>query len=464
MHVSIGGHKYDQSLIERMEDKMKRIIIQLFIQSALLLFITSAVVKADNQDSMHSLEKLEMANLISQAMERNPDIIAAQNKWLSAQEIIEVNRALPDPQFSYTYFVDSVETRVGPQRNIFGINQKIPFYGKRGLKAEIATKEAEALKASYDAVKQEIIRQVKIAFYDLFYLSTIIDITHNEKDILKRFEQIAMIKYETGKGSQQNVLKVQVEINRLQDQLLSLVNMKQTTATRLNILLDRPPGHQLGELVKPEFRDFFFIEEDLVKMARENRPELKSGNAWVEKSNSALSLAKKEYYPDLTIGANYIEVDEGPLNVSDNGKDASNIMLSINIPLWQQKRSSKVESASKMVQAQQYAYQSLLNLMLFEIEDNLFKIQTARKTFELYQEALIPQAEQSVKSAEAGYITGIGNFLDLLDAERVLLKIQFGYWKAYTDYLKRIADIERAVGVELTEVVPEEGTPEVREE
>jgi len=447
-----------------MEDKMKRIIIQVFIQSTLLLFITTPIVKADNQDIMHSLEKFELSNLISQAMERNPDIIAAHNKWLSAKEVIEANRALPDPQFSYTYFLDSVETRVGPQKNIYGISQKIPFYGKRNLMAEIAAKEADALKATHDAVKQEVVRQVKITFYDLFYLSTIIDITHNEKDILKRFEQIALIKYETGKGSQQDVLKVQVEINRLKDQLLSLVNMKQTMATRLNILLDRPPDHQMGELVKPKFRNFFFIEKDLVRMARDNSPELKSGSAWVEKSNSALNLVKKDYYPDLTIGANYIEVDEGPLNVSDNGKDASNIMLSINIPLWQTKRSSKVESASKMVQAQRHAYQGLLNRMLFEIEDNLFKIQTARKTSELYQNVLIPQAEQSVKSAEAGYITGIGNFLDLLDAERVLLKIQFGYWKAYTDYLKRIADIERAVGVELTDIIPEERIPEILKE
>jgi len=448
----------------RMEDKMKRIIVQVFIQIALLLFIATPVLKADNQEAMHSLEKLELPNLISQAMERNPDIIAAQNKWLSAQEIIEANRALPDPQFFYTRFVESVETRVGPQRNIYGLTQKIPFYGKRDLEAEIATKEAEALKASYDAVRQEIVRQIKITFYDLFYLSMIIDITHNEEEILKRFEQTAVIKYETGQGSQQNVLKVQVEINRLKEQLLSLVNMKQTTATQLNVLLDRSPDHPLGELVKPEFKDFFFIKQQLVTMAMENRPELKMGDAWIEKSNSALNLAKKDYYPDLTIGANYIEVDEGPMNVSDNGKDASNIMLSINIPLWQQKRSSKIESASKMVHAQQHAYQSLLNRMLFEIEDNLFKIQTARKTFDLYQDVLIPQAEQSLKSAEAGYITGIGNFLDLLDAERVLLKIHFGYWKAYTDYLKRIADIERAVGLELAEVIPEEGTPGVREE
>jgi outer membrane protein TolC len=447
-----------------MEDKMKRVMAQVLIQSALLLFVSTPVVKADNQDPMHALERLELPKLIRQAMEKNPDIIAARNKWLSAQEIIETNRALPDPQFTYTYFVDSVETRVGPQKNIYGVKQKFPFYGKRDLKAEIATKEAEALKASYGAVRQEVVRQVKIAFYQLFYISTIVDITHNEKEILKRFEQIALLKYETGKGSQQNVLKVQVEISRLKDRLLSLVNMKQTAAARLNILLDRSPDHPLGKLVQPEFRDFFFIKPQLVKMAQENRPELKSGTAWIAKSDRVLSLAKKDYYPDLTIGANYIEVDEGPLNFSDNGKDASNVMFSINIPIWQQKRSARVVSASKMVQAQKHAYQSLLNRTLFEIEDNLFKIQTARETFLLYQNVLIPQAEQSLKSAEAGYITGIGNFLDLLDAERVLLKIQFGYWKAYADYLKRIADMERAVGIELAEVLPEETPPEVREE
>lgn len=448
----------------RLEDNMKRFLVNFLIQCTLLLFVAIPAVKADNQDPMHALEMLELPNLIRQAVERNPDIIAAQNKWLSAQAIIEANRALPDPQFSYTYFINSVETRVGPQVNIYGVKQKFPFYGKRDLKAEVAAKEAEALKASYGAVRQEVIRQVKIAFYELFYLSTIIDITHNEKEILKGFEQIAVVKYKTGRGSQQNILKVQVEISRLQDRLLTLVKMKQTTAARLKMLLDRPPDTPLGKPGQPEFRDFFFIKSQLVKMARENRPELKIGNAWIAKSDRVLSLAKKDYYPDLTIGVNYIEVDEGPLNVSDNGKDASNVMFSINIPLWQKKLSSKVVSTSKMVKAQKHAYQSLLNRTLFEIEDNLFKIRTARETFNLYRNVLIPQAEQSLRSAEAGYITGSVNFLDLLDAERVLLKIQFGHWKAYTDYLKYIADMERSVGLELAESLPAEAPPEVREE
>jgi outer membrane protein TolC len=149
---------------------------------------------------------------------------------------------------------------------------------------------------------------------------------------------------------------------------------------------------------------------------------------------------------------------------SDNGQDAFNVMFSVNVPIWRKKISSQVQSAAKMVTAQKHAYKSILNQTLFEIEDNLFKIETARETSNLYRNVLIPQAEQSLKSAEVGYITGVVNFLDLLDAERVLLKIQFGYWKSYTDYVKRIADMERAVGIELPGYLPAEIPPEFTEE
>jgi len=443
---------------------MKRPRDRIWIQCVLFICLAVSSAGADNRGQNNPRSELELPGLIQQAIERNPAIIAAKKKWQSGREIIAARGALPDPHVSYTYFVDSVETRVGPQENIYGVKQKLPFFGKRELKAAVAAKEAEALKASYEAVKQEVIRQVKRAFYKLFYISTIIDITNNEKEILKGFEQIAAVKYKTGKGSQQNILKVQVEISRLQEKLIALAGLKQTAEARLNTLLDRPPDTPLEKPVTPEFRDFFFIKQQLFRIARENRPELKRGDAWVEKSHRALSLAKKDYYPDLTVGANYIEVGEGPLKVSDNGKDAFNVMFSVNVPIWRKKLSAQVSSASEMIKARKNEYQNLLNQTLFEIEDNLFKIQTARETFHLYRNVLIPQAEQSLKSAEAGYITGLVSFLDLLDAERVLLKIQFGYWQAYTDYLKRIADMERSVGTELAEYLPEEAAPEVIEE
>ena len=409
-------------------------------------------------------QPLKLPGLIGEALERNPEIIAARDKWQSAQEIIEAKRALPDPEFSYTYFVDSIETRVGPQNQIFGAKQKFPFYGKRDLRAEVASKEAEVLEATYEAVKQEIVRRVKQNYYELFYITMLIDITEKEKEILTRFEHIARTKYATGKGRQQSILKVHVEITQLEDRLLALGAQRQTTEAMINVMLDRAPEEPLGKPERPEFREFYYVQPELFRLSRENRPELRAGIALIEKSETAYNLTQKQYYPDLTVGLNYFQIDDGPLPFPDNGEDAFNVMFSINIPIWRTKLSSQVRSASQMIRAQKSEYENILNKTLFDVKDNYFKIETARDTFDLYKNVLLLQAEQSMKSAEVGYTTGITDFLNLLDAERIFLRIQYGYWRSYTDYLARIADMERAVGVELPEYRPEVVPSNVKED
>jgi len=432
---------------------VKRFMAYYLIQFTLFPFLAVATSiqssYADAQKKSHGM--LELPGLISEALERNPDIIAARNRLQSAKEIIQVRRSLPDPHVSYTYFVENVETRVGPQRHILGAKQTFPFYGKRDLQADIAVQDAEYLKQVSEGTKSEVIRNVKRNFYHLFYLTTVIDITRRERELLKRFERIARVKYETGRGLQQNILKVQVEMSKLDDRLLAFETQKKTVEAMLNTLLNRPPTGSLGKPIQPELPEILVGQQELLELAKKNNPEVSAAQALIKKSESAYKLAKKDYAPDLTVGVNYIEVGEGPLKVSDNGKDAFNVMFSINLPIWQKKLSSRAQSALKTIAAQRSHSQNVSNRTLFEVEDNLFKIQGARETIDLYKSALIPQAEQSMESAEAGYVAGIVSFLDVLDAERVLLNIQFGYWKAYTDCLKHIADLERAVGVHLTE-------------
>lgn len=454
-----GGNSKAWKGDEDMKTPKKFNIEKYVMPMLLLLHILGASVGVQADEP----RKMNLKALLEEAETQNPQIQAARSRWKSVQDTIEARRALPDPQLSYTYFVESVETRVGPQRHIVGARQKFPFYGKRDLRAEIASKEAQTLMAVYEAVKQEVSRNVKKRFYDLFYITKSIDITENEKEILQRFERIARTKYETGKGSQQNILKVHVEISRLKDKLLTLNNRKDTLRTLLNTLLNRPADAPMGKPEQPYLRQFSYIRGQLLRMAREHRPELKAGVSQIEQSDKALNLAKKDYYPDFTIGANYIENDDGPLSVSDNGKDAFNVMVSINIPIWKTKLSAQVASATKMIQSRKARYQAILNQTDFEVTDAYLKVQTARDKFQLYQNVLFPQAEQSLRSAEAGYINGIVNFLDLLDAERVLLQIQFGYWKAYADYLKHIADMERVVGVSLAEIPPEKAPLDTEE-
>jgi len=442
---------------------MKRYMASYLAQCTLFAFLAIATGNLYADVQRGSLARLELSELISEALERNPAIIAARSRWSSGQEIIEARRAFSDPHLSYTYFVESIETRVGPQRHIFGAKQTFPFFGKRNLRADIAAKEAENLEQIYEATKSEVIRQVERVYYDLFYLSTVLDITHNEKALLKRFERIARVKYETGSGLQQNILKVQVEISKLNERLLVLEKQRQTMEAMLNTLLDKPPTRPLGKPRKPELAELSAGQDELLKLARERRPEVNAAQALVGKSQSAYKLTKKDYSPDLTIGLNYIEVGERSVPVRDNGQDAFNVMLSINLPIWQKKLSSQAKSALKMVTSEKSSYQDILNRTLFEVKDHFFKMKTARETIQLYESTLIPQAEQSMESAEAGYITGIMSFLDVLDAERVLLSIRFGYWQAYTDYLKHVSDLERAVGIQLTASSSPGVTGEIKE-
>ena len=213
---------------------MERYSATFLMQILMFTIVIAAGGSIDLQAQEDLGESLRVSQLVEEAMERNPEILSAKNRLQSALEIVEARRALPDPEISYTYFVKEVETRVGPQEQIFGAKQKFPFYGKRDARAEVAAKEAEAAEAYYETVRHEVSRQVKRAYFELYYISTIEDVTNAEKDILKRFERIARTKYQTGEGNQQNILKAHVEITKLDDKLLALRGQKQTAQATLN--------------------------------------------------------------------------------------------------------------------------------------------------------------------------------------------------------------------------------------
>jgi cobalt-zinc-cadmium efflux system outer membrane protein len=404
-----------------------------------------------------SEDELILSDLVQEVQEVNPEIMASRANWQAAETIIRARGALPDPQFSYTYFIENVETRVGPQRNILGLKQTFPFYGKRDLRAEVAQNEANALKEGYGAVRRRVIQQIKKAYYELFYIQTAIDITHDEKGLLKRYETIARTKYETGVGNQQDILKVQVEITNLNDRLLSLGSQRQMAEATINTLLNQPPDQPLGRPIAPKIDKMSYSLDELLEMAEDNRQEVRAASAIIERNREAYRLAKRDYFPDLTLGVNYFDISQGPLPVADNGNDAWNVVFTINLPIWYNKLSSQVESALEGIRVSQKSRRDTLNLALFEVKDNHYKLITAQETIDLYENALIPQAKQSLKSAEAGYIAGRASFLDLLDAERVLLKIEYGYWRAVSDYAQRRADLERAVGVDLNDMSEKQG-------
>ncbi len=392
---------------------------------------------------------LQLREIIEEALEKNPEIVAAKNQWEAARERIPQASSLDDPVLSYTYLGRRVETRVGPQRNRLGISQKFPFLGKLSLRGEIASQGAQRARELHEAKKLEIVAKVKSAYYWIFMIHKAIQINQENVEILRRFARIAEIKYATGKVSQQDVLKAQVELSNLANELITLKQEKETAEAALNVLLDRAPQAPLGAPGEAERRPFADTLESLQQMATERQPLLKALQATIDKSKAALALAHRNYYPDFTLGVNYIEVKGGTTLSRNDGRDSLLFTVRLNIPLWADRLRAGVQEAQADVNRDKARYRAMRNKILFDVKDSFVKVQTAGRLVDLFKTTILPLAEQSLEAATIGYQADKVDFLNLLESQRIIQNFQLDYYRALVSYEQRLADLERTVGVDL---------------
>lgn len=418
--------------------------ILIWVTIFLVFTVAHDCVFAQNNGKGLSLQKL-----IEEALERNPEIKSAQRLWQATEQKPAQVSTLPDPVFSYSRFGKSVETRVGPQENVFALSQKIPFPGKLGLKGRMAGQDALSQQQAYEATKRDVIFKVKNAYYDLYWVDQSIGILEQYLNLLQDFTRVAERKYATGQGIQASVLKSQVEISSTLERKLRFEKVRHGIVAHLNALVDRPQNAELGRATQIDSARLHLDQDALVQQALSDRQELMSIQAMIGKSQFMRSLAKRNYLPDFTLKANYIDVAKGVSVAADAGKNAWSVMLGLNLPIWLGKRNAAVREADDMLASNKLKYEDFLNQVEAEIRDFYYQLDVTGETLDLYEQGLIAQAESSLASSLASYRTGKLDFLSLLDAERMLLHLRLGYVKELSNYQKELAALERTVGGQL---------------
>jgi len=394
-------------------------------------------------------ETVTLDSLIDEALNSNPKIKAVHSEWKAAEYKARYVRGLPDPMASYGYFGESVETRVGPQEHKYGVSQKIPFPGKLNLKGKAHDKQADILKEKYEAAKREIIKEVKFLYNDIFWVDKAIQITEEEKAILENLEKVAQRKYESNLTSQQDVIKAQVELSKLIEKLFLLKQNRKSLVAKTNSILYRSRGTEQGVTSDVEPLEFDYELNDLRQMSKDSRQELIAAKLDIERAKYEKSLAGLDYFPDFTFGVDYIEVGGGKTTQPNDGDDAWMAKVSVNVPIWFGKLGSQVKEKKAYLESSKKSYENIENSVDYEVEDLYFKITTYRDIVLLYKTALVPQAEQAFEAARTGYETGKVDFLNWLDAERILLQTRLAHYKTIVDYQKSIAYLERVVGRDL---------------
>lgn len=390
---------------------------------------------------------VQLQSLVDEALQHNPDLQAARERWEMAGHKIVPARSLDDPMLGIgfsNYPIDSFQADQTPMTgNEIKFSQNFPFPGKLAAKGEMAAQQALWYQAVYEDARLQLTRQVKDAYYRLYYQDRAIDVTEENLAILKSFISLTATRYEVGNGLQQDLLKAQLEQSKLLDKLLTFRQQRQSVLAEFNRLLARPATQSLevpGAL-SPESQDV--KPELLMTAARKNRPMFDSYQSLIDRFESQRKLAKLDYYPNFNVWTSYRFRDD---DLPDGGTDFISAGVGLNIPLWREKRSEVVAEADSGIRMARRQLEEFGNRVDMTIQDFSAQLAKNRDLEQLFATGIIPQAQQTFDASLAAYQVGKVEFLSLLDSLMTLYRYQLDYQRALSDYQRNLAQLEAAVG------------------
>ena len=383
----------------------------------------------------------------------NPGLESAFNRWKAALERVPQVRALPDPRFTYRYFISEVETRVGAQRQGFALAQKFPWLGKLKLRGYAAMEAAEAERQRYQARKLRLFYRVKDAYYEYYHLWRAIAIVRQNIRLLQNIERVMRTRYKVAAVRHPDVVRVQVELGKLDDRQRTLVDLRGPMVARLNAALNRPSAAPLPWPKSIADQQVSVTDQELLIWMEHTNPEVRALNYEIDRAKHKIKLAKKEYFPDVTVGVDYVDVADpiGPMRPSDAGKDAVVVMASVNLPIWWDKLSAGVREARHRHLAAVHAKTETVNQLSAKLKLTAYRFRDADRRIGLYRDTLLPKATEALKTTDAAFRAGRASYTGLIDAERMLLAFELAYERALADKAQRLAELEMLVGKEITQ-------------
>jgi len=403
-----------------------------------------------------SVEDSKLRLLLEEVLARNPELAALAAEARAAAQRAPQVKAKPDPVASIGVFVLTPETRVGPQYGGLGLSQKFPWFGKLPLKEQIAVAEAAAAETRVETRRLKVITEARRLAYELAFLDAEEREVKTDRATLAHYEELARARYASGVGIGQGVVKIQAEITRDDTRLLEIETRRAALIARINILRDRREGSPVPTFDPPVVLEPALDAAALREQALAHRPELVEADALIIRAQRLAELADKSYSPDVTAGINYTFVgkrrdqagkDSPP---EDNGRDVLGLYAAVNLPIWRQKLDAGVEEAVQGKLAAEARRRAVVAGIEGSLGDLTSRLDLTWDRIRLFEDVLVHQAEESLRSAESAYATGTYNALDLLDAERVLLGVRVATERARTDLAVATAELEGVVGGPIT--------------
>ncbi|MCL4501124.1 MAG: TolC family protein [Deltaproteobacteria bacterium] len=391
----------------------------------------------------------DLQALVQEALKANPEVKQMGATFKASKETIRSAGAFDDPEASFAITNLPTDTWSFSQdemtQKMFEVSQKIPFYGKRRLRSEVAAEQARSDEYIFHDKYNEVRAKVLVAYWGLSKAYSNYDLTERNKQTWEQVVKVAETRYGVGQGLQADVLQAQVELGNYLDRLFQWTQKEQSFQADLNALRNKPPQTAVSRPQPLKPRPFNLKLEDLLARAKD-RPQLQALQAIIAKQGKAVDLAKKDYYPDLTIGVNYA-LRENSLEAKR--ADMFGTRFLVNLPIWQ---SAKIkprirEELNKQTAAKE-AHQNAWVQLAAAIKDRHAKLQRLSQQIILFSQGIIPQAQQAANASLPAYQVGTLTFAQLYQNVIAVYTNELQLQEYLNEFETNWAELEWLVGQE----------------
>jgi outer membrane protein TolC len=406
-----------------------------------------AIVPDASASQSSGQQVLSLDDVIREALKKNPEAQSAVHTVRALERRVPQAKTLPDPMVSVGWAGNLTPFSVmqGDNSSYRGltISEQFPYPGKLRLRGEIASKEADAAQADYEAVRRRISSEVKAAYYDYFYFDQAMQTTNRNKDLLEKLSKVAEARYRVGKAMQQDVLRSQIEISLLLEKLTMLEQQRATAQARINAFLVRSPESPLPPAADVEPETITHSLDELYALAATNDTAVLRNQRMVERSRLGIALAQKEYRPD--IGVSYMYQQRAGL------PDMNGVTVTVNIPVFykSKQRQGVAEASEELISAERMR-DNRLNEVRFELKQQYLAAKASERLLTLYSKGVVPQSSLALESSMAAYQVGNVDFLSLITNFTTLLDYETDYYRQLADYQTALARIESLTGSDVT--------------
>ena len=395
-------------------------------------------------------ESTSLDSLIALALATHPNIHAARQRVAAANHRIPQATALPDPSFSNTFWPihdQALQTAGGRVGNQMMLGQTVPWLGKLDARHDVACREVQMAQAEVAKAEREVVEAVRLAYYELWLADALIRIVQDNEELVSDLITVSEARYKSG-GSQQDVLRAELEGDKLANQLIELRRSKEQARADLGTLVRQPIDSMPVTADDLGMNEAAPRLEGLVSSAERCNPSLQGLAAEIARDRAKENLACQQQYPDLQLGIGWALISDNDDVISPvaNGHDNVNFTVGVTLPIWRDKIDAGIREAAHASSSTIHRREAERDRLRGQLRRQVAAADAAVEQLSLFRDRLMPRTQRTLEIALADYQGKKADFVSVVDIYRELLAYQVQVARIQATLASTLAQIERTVG------------------